>query len=109
MKDLDNRGRRHNLRVRGLPESMDAEQLTATVTGIFNDLMGRQTAVDMERIHCALRPKGRETDPPRDIICCLVDYKIKGILRKARNRIQLSHGGADIYIYQDLSGITLQH
>lgn len=39
-----------------------------------------------------------------------MDYKLKEeILRKARNRIQLSHGGANINIYQDLSGITLQH
>lgn len=100
VEDLDNRGRHHNLRVRGLPETVEAEQLTATVTGLFNNLLDRpaQTIVEMERIHGALRPKGRDTDPPRDVVCCLVDYKLKeDILHKARNRIQLSHGGADIH------------
>lgn len=112
MEDLDNWGRHHNLQVRGLPESVDAEQVTATVTGLFNDLLDRpaQTAVEMERIYRALRPKGRDTDSPRDILCCLVDFKLKvEILRKAGNRIQLSYGGSDIHIYQDLSSITLQH
>lgn len=54
--------------------------------------------------------KGEKQIPPGNIICCLVDYKLKEeILRKDRNRIQLSHGGADTHIYQHLSSITLQH
>lgn len=112
MEDLDNRGRLHNLWVRGLPETVDTEQLTATITGLFNNLIDRpvQTAIEMERILRTLRPKGRYIDPPRDVICCLVDYRLKeGILSKARNRIHLSHGGSDIHIYQDFSSITLQH
>lgn len=64
----------------------------------------------MERIHRALRPEGRETDPSRDIICCIMDYKLKeDILRQARLRQQLLHNGTTIQIFQDLSGITLQH
>lgn len=106
IEDLDN----HNLRMRVLPESKDTEQLTPAVTGLFNDLLDRpaQTAINMERIHRTLRPKGRDTDPLRDIICCIVDYKVKEeILRKARSRIQLTYDRADIHIFQDLSGITL--
>lgn len=66
VEDLDNRGRRRNLRVRGLPEAIEGEQIAPTVTGIFNGLLNRPppTPIDMERIHRALRPKGRETDPP---------------------------------------------
>lgn len=64
----------------------------------------------MKHIHRALRPKGRESDSPRDVVCCVVDFQLKEeILRKARNRIQLTHGSNDIRIYQDLSAITLQH
>lgn len=86
MEDLDNRGRSHNLHVCGLPESVETEQLTATVTGLFNLLdKPAQTAVEMEWIHLALRPKGRETDPPRNVVCCLIDYKLKEeILKKAQ-------------------------
>lgn len=112
IEDLDNRGRRHNLRIRGLPEAIDAEQLTPAVTDLFNGLIDRppQTKIEMERIHRALRPKGRETDPPRDVICCIVYYKLKeDILRQARNKHPLQYNGAHLQIFQDLSSITLQH
>lgn len=100
MEDMDNRGRRHNLRVCGLPESVETEPLTATIIGLFNNLLDRPVQTVVERIHRALRPKGRETDPPRDVVCCLEDYKLKEeILRKARNRIRLSHRGSGIHIY----------
>lgn len=79
VEDLDNRGRRHNLWVRGFPEIVNTDQLNTTITGIFIDLLDRplQTAIEMEHIHRALRSKGRATDPPRDVICCLVEGKLK--------------------------------
>lgn len=66
MEDLDNRGRHHNLRVRGKPESIEGEQIPQAVTSLFNGLLNRrlQSTIDMERIYRALRPKGRDTDPP---------------------------------------------
>lgn len=58
VEDLDNRGGRHNLRVRGLPETFETEQILPTVTDLFNNLLDRppQTPIDMERIHRALSP-----------------------------------------------------
>lgn len=38
MEDLDNRGRRHNLRIHDLPESIDATHLRAEVTSLFNTI-----------------------------------------------------------------------
>ena len=111
MEDLDNRGRRQNLRVRGLPESVEGDLISQSVVGLFNSILDRppQTDIDLVRIHRALRPKGKEADPPRDVICCLADFRIKeDILRKARGK-QLSCQGAPIQLFQDLSGITLKH
>lgn len=96
MEDLDKQGRRHNLRLRSLPKTVEIDQLIPTVMGLYNNLLGMPstTEIDMEHIHRALRPKGRHSDPPRDVLCCLTDYRLKEeILRKARNRTQLSHGG----------------
>lgn len=112
LEDLDNRGWRHNLRIRGLPETIRGDRMPPAVVSLFSSLLNRplQTPVTMERIHQALRPKGRETDPPRDTICCIVDYKIKEeILRQARGRTQILHEGHNIQLYQDLSRIALQH
>lgn len=111
LEDLDNRGRRHNLRVRGLPESIEADRLQAEISSFFNSLLDKPptTPIGMERIHRALRPRGREADPPRDVICHIIDYHLKEeLLRKARLATKLSHNGADIRIFQDLSTITLQ-
>lgn len=111
MEDLDNSGRHRNLRVRGLPDSIDSTQLSRSVTALFNELLERppDSPIAMESIHRALHPRGRDTDPPRDIICFLNDFIPKeGILRKARGRIHFSFQGTDIKIFRDLSNIALQ-
>lgn len=64
----------------------------------------------MEPIHRALRPRGKDTDPPRDVICFVNEYVIKEtVLRKARERERLDYDGHQIQIYQDLSAITLKN
>lgn len=111
LEDLDNRGRRNNLRVRGVPESIDSQMIPQALAAIFNDLLGRppETPVKMERAHRALRPRGRESDPPRDIICCITSFPLKEeILRNARIRQHLQYQGSEIRLFQDLSNITLQ-
>lgn len=112
VEDLDNRGQRHNLRVRGLPESVEHDQILPAVTDLFNRILDRprHTLIAMEQIHRAFRPRGRDTEPPRDIICHINDFATKEeILKKARNKAQLECEGHSICIYQDLSAITLRH
>lgn len=112
VEDLENRSRRHNLRVRCLPETVENDKLTQSITGIFNNLLGRppESVIKMERIHRALRPKGRATDPPRDVICCICDFQLKEeILRNTKLRSKCIYEGTLIQIYQDLSQITLQY
>lgn len=111
LEDLENRGRRHNIRIRGLSQSVEAAHLTEATLAIFNDLLGRplDTQLEMERLHRALRPKGRDTDPPRDIIGCIVNFKLKEeILRRAKNRGRILFHGMEIKLFQELSQITLQ-
>lgn len=112
IEDLENRSRRHNLRVRGLPESMDIDQISPTITEIFNNLLGRPplTVIKMERVHRALKPRGKATDPPRDVICHIEDFQLKeNILRNAILRSKYTYEGQTISFYQDLSNITLQN
>lgn len=108
--ELDNRGRRHNLRIRGLLESIETDQIAPAVTGIFNGLLDKppDAQIDMERIHRAFRPRGRDTS--RDIICFVNDYEIKeNVLKNARERDRLDYNGHPIQIFQDLSAITLKN
>lgn len=112
IEDLDNRGRRHNIRVRGVPESTDPGSIQQTICTIFNDLIDRpaDSPIEMERAHRALRPQPRENEPPRDIVCCVVNFPLKEeILRKAREKGRILHNSAEIKLFQDLSQITLQN
>ena len=100
LEDLDNRGRRRNLRVRGLPEVIEGAHVQKEITTLFNSIMGKppQSNIDFERIHRALRPRGRDTDPPRDVICCLSDFKLKEeILSRARGQ-KLKCGDAPVQL-----------
>lgn len=112
IEDLDNRGRRHKIRVRGMPENNDPGLLQQTVSNIFNELIDRpaDSPIVMERIHRALRPQPQDNEPPRDVICCIVNFPLKEeILRKAKEKGQIIHNGAEIKLFQDLSQITLQN
>ncbi|CAH2276948.1 Hypothetical predicted protein, partial [Pelobates cultripes] len=57
--DLDNRGRRNNLRIRGIPEAQN-EDLTAILTELFTLVIGDSGTSQMliDRAHRSLRPKG---------------------------------------------------
>lgn len=103
MEDLDNCDRCHNLRLWGLPK--------AEVINLFNTLLEKPcaTPIGMKCIHRVLRPQGRKSDPPRDVVCCIIDYQLKEeIPRKARSKIPLSHNGVEIRLFQDISTIMLQ-
>lgn len=110
-EDLDNRGRRNNLRVRGVPEEIEAEQIPLALAAIFNSLLGRpkEATIHLVRAHRALRPRPQNNSSPRDIICCLVDFGLKEqILQKARGQDEILFNTSKIELYQDPSSVTLQ-
>lgn len=76
MEDLDNRGRRNNIRIRGVPEMVNAEQIRPALSSIFNGLLERpnESPIEFDR---ALRPRTPDNAPPRDIICCLTNVSLK--------------------------------
>lgn len=102
LEDHDNRGRRHNIRIRGLTETVEPSNIQQCIQAIFNGLL--------ECMYKALHPRGRDSDPPRNVICCLVSFPSKeDILKKARERRQVLNEGAEIKLFQDLSPIALPH
>uniref|UniRef100_A0A8C5MJ26 Uncharacterized protein n=1 Tax=Leptobrachium leishanense TaxID=445787 RepID=A0A8C5MJ26_9ANUR len=108
--DLDNRGRRHNIRVRGLLEVEGPEDLRAILTELFNHILNRKldTPIHIDRAHRALRPQPPPTAPPRDVICHLTEFALKeSIMLKARSSRQWDFHQCSIELYQDLSPFTL--
>lgn len=110
VEDLDNRGRRNNIRVRGIPEAEGPEDLQTILQSVFNNLIGEppNKHIELDRAHRALRPKGA-TAKPRDIICRVSSYLIKEeIMKRARLARKVTFDDVQIQLYPDLSWITLQ-
>ncbi|CAH2250630.1 Hypothetical predicted protein [Pelobates cultripes] len=90
-EDLDNRGRRSNIRVRGLPEPDGEEDVEATLRAFFRGLLGAEApaTIEFDRAHRANRLRTNERTP-RDIICCMHQYKLKEkIMARARSRTNM--------------------
>ncbi|CAH2283767.1 Hypothetical predicted protein [Pelobates cultripes] len=109
-EDLDNRGRRSNIRIRNLPEAAGEEDVQATLTALFREILGPDSPprIDLDRAHRALRPRNAD-NTPRDVICCLHEYRVKEmIMNKARLKPTWRFQGAEVALYQDLSPLTLE-
>ncbi|CAH2224007.1 Hypothetical predicted protein, partial [Pelobates cultripes] len=72
VEDLDNRSRRCNIRIRGMPEAECDENLDEILTALFRMVLPRDAPLELsyDRAHRALRPRSLE-DGPRDIIFCI--------------------------------------
>ncbi|CAH2274338.1 Hypothetical predicted protein [Pelobates cultripes] len=100
IEELDNRSRRNNLRLRGLPETQEAsEDLLAKLQALFNNILQRptDTPVLLDRAHKALRPKGLPQDKPRDVICRAHYFTLKEeILKLSKNSPAMTQGNIQL-------------
>ncbi|KAM4034885.1 uncharacterized protein ACNLHF_021597 [Anomaloglossus baeobatrachus] len=69
LDDLENRGRRNNIRIRGIPESVAPQELDASLGRLFNSILDlpRDSHLELDRAHRSLGPKPMDNANPRDI------------------------------------------
>lgn len=109
-EDHENRNRRNNVRIRGVPETVTTPNILPTIRRFFNDLLGNveDAAMEIDRAHRTLGPKNPDPNRPRDILCRLHYFTVKElILRRARERGDLFLDGTKIQLLSDLSKMTL--
>ncbi|CAH2282025.1 Hypothetical predicted protein [Pelobates cultripes] len=95
VEDLDNRGQRCNIRVRGVPEVEGEEN--AVYSG-FSYL----TLLEFER------PR-MDDHLLRDLICCMHSFQIKDtIMKRAWDRSTWEYRRTQVALYNDLSPLTLE-
>uniref|UniRef100_A0A8C5QFH2 Uncharacterized protein n=1 Tax=Leptobrachium leishanense TaxID=445787 RepID=A0A8C5QFH2_9ANUR len=110
--DLEDRSRRHNLKVRGIPDSISAHDLPDYVTELFQHLLPEATSDSLlfDRIHRLPKPPSAPAKAPKDVLLRLHYYKPReDILRALRHPGALSPTYDHIAIFPDLSRTTLQH
>uniref|UniRef100_A0A803J6A6 L1 transposable element RRM domain-containing protein n=1 Tax=Xenopus tropicalis TaxID=8364 RepID=A0A803J6A6_XENTR len=109
-EDQENRSRRNNIRVRGIPETVQNEEIHAVLLQIFNSILKKEpdSEIKIERAHRVQKPKAAPLNAPRDILCCLHNFALKEqILLKARDISNLTYEDNTIKLFQDISKTTL--
>ncbi|OCT59761.1 hypothetical protein XELAEV_18000635mg [Xenopus laevis] len=91
-EDAENRSRRHNIRIRGIPEDLQTAE-------------DKNTDIPIDRFHRVARGRSGK---PRDILCCLHNYTTKDqILSKARDIKNMKIEEDNIELFQDLAPSTV--
>ena len=104
--DLESRSRRNNIRIIGLPESIEGPTPTMFFSKLLVELFGEEileSPPELDRAHRALTAKPQPGSRPRPVIIRLHRYQSKDlIIREARKRRgNLQYQGAPVQIFED--------
>lgn len=106
--ELENRSRRYNFRIRGLPETFT--DIPSTVQDIISEIIPNipSQRLELDRAHRSLGPP-RQDGSPRDIIVKPHFFATKEeVMRQSRQNPKLQHRGHQIQIFADLAPSTIQ-
>lgn len=111
LEDAEDRNRRNNVKIKGLPEHVPPYLLKDAVLSIFHQLLGTECAdkMELDRVHRS--PGQRPFDPnkPRDVLCRVHFYTTKDtIINKAWKKKTVEFEGAKLQILPDLCRNTLR-
>ncbi|CAH2319223.1 Hypothetical predicted protein [Pelobates cultripes] len=111
MMDAENRARRNNLRLRGVPETVFQDDFPAYVRSLM-DTLAQDIPAEMlllDRVHCVPRSRYLPDTTPRNVLLRAHYYNIKElILKSSHMRIQLPFKYATVKLFTDLSAATLR-
>lgn len=107
-EDLENRSRRKNLRIIGLPEGVEiGVGASAFVSRFLVEVLNDETFTnlpELERAHRALRARPSGDERPRPMYVRFLRYPVKEqVLAIAKKKGQLFYNGRKIFIFPDLS------
>uniref|UniRef100_H3APA2 L1 transposable element RRM domain-containing protein n=1 Tax=Latimeria chalumnae TaxID=7897 RepID=H3APA2_LATCH len=110
--DLENRSRRCNLCLVGLPKAEEGKDpvsfLESWLPSLLN-LLVLSNNLEVERAHRAFLPRTRNADSPRMLIFKLLRYRNKEvILRQARKLGALTFKNKPVYIFPDMNADLFQ-
>uniref|UniRef100_H3AK80 L1 transposable element RRM domain-containing protein n=1 Tax=Latimeria chalumnae TaxID=7897 RepID=H3AK80_LATCH len=110
--DLENRSRRCNLRLVGLPEGEEGKDPASFLESWLPKLLNLPELInnlEVERAHRTYAPRERNTDKPHMLLFKLLRYGDKeSILRQARKLGALIHNNKPVRIFPDMSAELFQ-
>lgn len=108
--DLEDRSRRNNIRLRGIPESVPPEALNQFLTDMMSETLPTLKEQDLviDRIHRIPKPRHLPAHLARDTIARIHFYHVKeNFLKGLRSQPQLSDKFKVVSIFPDLSAATM--
>lgn len=105
--DLENRSRRQNIRIIGIPEGIEANKPTEFLSKFLTKVLGEENfdgPILIDRAHRSLAPKPRAGERPRPMIARLHYYADKDkIMLLSRTKGKLFFEGSPVHIFPDMS------
>lgn len=109
--DIEDRNRRNNLKIRGIPETVQQADLRSYATSLFKSLLPdlSDLEITIDRIHRLPKPTYLSEHIPRDVILRLHFYHAKEqLMLIMRQKDQIPAQYQHLQFYADLSQYTLQ-
>lgn len=108
LEDQENRSRRKNLRIRGLPEMQgEGENLQEKVDQIFGGLIDpteNNKRIKLDRVHRIRKPAEISREAPRDVIVRFHNYQDKEKIRaRLKNNQPVKYGESNLQVFPDLA------
>lgn len=105
LTELEARSRGNNLRIYGIPEESEGSNLSEFLTKLIKSQLGLPLAdMDFGIQHChhALTPKPPQGAPPRSLVICFLEFRVKELVLRAAWRMKdVRYNGKRIYFDQD--------
>lgn len=104
--DLENRGRRKNVVLLGLPEKSEGSQslfdyIQQKLPGWLK--LSLDKPIELERAHRSLRPLPDPGKPPRPVLIRFLRFRDKELILQSAKKTSIIEGNAKLTIRQDLS------
>lgn len=107
--DLEDRSRRNNVKIRGIPESVSPPELINYLQTLFKKILPSVTKHDLliDRAHRLIKPHFLPAATPRDVIARIHFFHVKDMLMAAARKLkELPEPFSSFAIYADISQAT---
>lgn len=108
-EDLESRSRRNNIRIHGIPEGSEKNDMIRFITDFIHSTLQipEDTDIRIERAHRSLIAKPKESDaPPQAIIVRFLDARMKELVIQQAWKQKTMYEGPIIYFNQDYTTET---
>lgn len=103
LTDLEARSRRNNIRIHGIPEGAEGDNMMTFLEDLFkSELSLTDTPFGIQRCHRSLGPKPPQGANPRSVLVYFLEYTTKElVLRSAWRKKVINYSGKRVFFEQD--------